>query len=134
MYFDVFQYERESDSNSRFVSEDFNRKRPNDAPVPIDRDQFEMLPEAALDVKKGTNARRVLAFLARIDDSAFTRGEICDGVEIPDGSIGPVLSRLAADGLVAHKGQYWTLAPERLEAMAADGTLDELREEWDEYL
>lgn len=102
--------------------------------MPVDRDEFETLPETALGVRKGTNARRVLAFLARNDDSAFTRSEIRDGVGIPDGSVGPVLSRLAADGLVDHRGQYWTLASEQLEAMAPEGILDELREEWDEYL
>lgn len=102
--------------------------------MPVDRDEFEVLPVAALDAKEGTNARRILAFLAWNDEQAFTRSEIRDGVDIPDGSVGPVLSRLAADGLVDHKGQYWTLASERLEAMAPEGILDELREEWDDYL
>ena len=102
--------------------------------MPIDRDEFEVLPEAALDVKEGTNARRVLAFLARNEESAFSRSEIRDGTNLPDGSVGPVLTRLADDGLVDHRGQYWTLASEKLEAMAPDEFLDDLREEWDEYL
>lgn len=140
----VFQYETmdfsttstdDTDpSDPSFVSTDFTENRPNVSAMPINRDEFDALPEDALGVKKGTNARRVLSFLARHDDAAFTRSEVRDGADIPDGSVGPVLGRLADDGLVVHEGQYWALASERLEAMDRDCLLDDLRAEWDEYL
>ncbi|WP_458209703.1 MarR family transcriptional regulator [Haladaptatus sp. NG-SE-30] len=102
--------------------------------MPIDRDEFEGLSTAALDLKKGTNAHRVVAFLAANDDQAFSRGEIRDGAGIPDGSVGPVLSRLDEDDLVEHRGQYWTLDSDQLAAMDEGGLLEQLREEWEEYL
>ncbi len=101
--------------------------------MPIDRDEFRHLPDAALDVRKGTNAHRVMAFLAASDEQAFTRAEVRDGVGIPDGSIGPVLSQLADDELVEHRGQYWTLATEQLEASGEVDFLEDLRRAWEEY-
>jgi DNA-binding IclR family transcriptional regulator len=83
--------------------------------VPIDRDRFEQLAGDALSLRKGTNAYAVVSFLAAHPDAAFTRAEIRDGANIPDGSVGPVLSRLADAGLVEHRGQYWALGPDALE-------------------
>ncbi|ODR82624.1 hypothetical protein BG842_17520 [Haladaptatus sp. W1] len=102
--------------------------------MPIDRDEFRHLPDAALDIRQGTNAHRVMSFLAVNDRQAFTRSEVRDGMDIPDGSVGPVLSQLADDELVEHRGQYWTLATEQLEAAGEEGFLDDLREQWKEYL
>ena len=83
--------------------------------MPIDRDRFEQHTGDALSLRKGTNAYAVVSFLAEHPDEAFTRAEIRDGADIPDGSIGPVLSRLADQGLVEHRGRYWALGPDDLE-------------------
>ncbi|WP_435155352.1 MarR family transcriptional regulator [Haladaptatus sp. DFWS20] len=98
----------------------------------VEQDDFENLPETAVHIKEGTNGRRAMAFLAANDGHAFSRSEIRDGTGISDGSIGPVLTRLADDGLLERRGQYWTFASDRLESMKSEGLLDELREEWDE--
>lgn len=83
--------------------------------MPIDRERFEHLTGDALELRKGTNAYAVVSFLAAHPDQAFTRAEIRDGANLPDGSVGPVLSRLKADGLVEHRGKYWALGPDDLE-------------------
>lgn len=97
-----------------------------------DADDLERLPEVSLAARKGTNGRRAMAFLAANDGHAYTRSEIRDGTGISDGSIGPVLTRLADDGLLERRGRSWTLASDRLESMESEGLLDELREEWNE--
>ena len=83
--------------------------------MPIDRDRFEHLTADALDLAPGTNAYAVVSFLADAPDRAFTRAEVRDGAGIPDGSVGPTLSRLAEEGLVEHRGRYWALGPDDLE-------------------
>ncbi|GAA0226307.1 MarR family transcriptional regulator [Haladaptatus pallidirubidus] len=100
--------------------------------MPIERDDFENLPRPASHIKKGTNGRRALAFLAANDGDAFTRSEIRDGAGISDGSIGPVLTRLADDSLLEHRGRYWALSVERREDIDSEALLAELREEWNE--
>lgn len=82
--------------------------------MPIDRERFERLTGDVLELRQGTNAYAVVSFLARHPDEAFTRAEIRDGANIPDGSVGPVLSRLEEGGLVEHRGRYWALGPDDL--------------------
>ncbi|SIR47026.1 hypothetical protein SAMN05421858_2374 [Haladaptatus litoreus] len=97
-----------------------------------ERDDSESLPEARLHIEEGTNGRRAMAFLAANDGHAFTRSEIRDGTGISDGSIGSVLTRLADDGLLEHRGQYWTLSVEKMDEIDSEALLAELREEWNE--
>jgi len=60
-----------------------------------------------------TNGERVVAFLARHDDRAWTQSEIAARTGIPRGSIGPVLSRLEERDLVRHKGTFWAITDDR---------------------
>ena len=78
--------------------------------MPISIDEFESASEEGLGIADGTNADHVLEFLAGRPESAFTRKEVQRATEISPGSIGVVLARLEAKGLVHHKGKYWTIA------------------------
>ena len=88
--------------------------------IPISIDRFEDEPEDLLDIKEGTQLLTVLTFLANNDEQAFTQTEIHEATELPRGSVGVVLSRLAEQGLVRHRGRYWAIAEdERLAAFTA---------------
>lgn len=109
--------------------------------MPITTDEFEHLPEKALDLTEGSNAQRVLTFLSENPETAFRQNELIDGTDVKAGSIGPVLGRLEERGLVRHKGKYWTLGDDdRLASYAAMAhtfaTADERfpDEEMDEWL
>lgn len=83
-------------------------------------DQFDDQPEEALEFGEGTQPRRILEFLAENADKAFTQTEIAEGTGIKRGSVGAVLSRLEARGLVRHRGRYWAVAEDdRLASYAA---------------
>jgi len=60
-----------------------------------------------------TNAERVVRFLYRNDDKAFTPSEISEGTGVKRTSIGTVLRRLRERGLVEHKGDYWAIGDEQ---------------------
>lgn len=83
--------------------------------MPEDRDRFDPLAGDATELRKGTNAYAVVSFLAKHPDEAFTRAEIIEGANIPEGSVGPVLRRLAGDGLVEDRGRSWALGIDELE-------------------
>lgn len=88
--------------------------------MPISIDEFDHLPETALDLTHGSNAHRVLTFLAEHPDEAFRQQEFIERIDVKAGSIGPVLARLEDRGLVRHKGKYWTLGTdERLASYSA---------------
>jgi|GEM_PF-1039746 len=78
--------------------------------MPIDIDRFHSEPEETLQAGGPTNAERVLSFLAANADRAFTPKEIHEATDVARGSVGVVLSRLADDGLVDHRGEYWAVA------------------------
>lgn len=88
--------------------------------MPISIDQFESEPEEVLDFQQGTQPYQILQFLAEHDEQAFTQTEIHEATGIKRGSVGAVLSRLEARGLVRHRGRYWAIAPDdRLASYAA---------------
>ena len=88
--------------------------------MPISIDRFDDEPDGALDLQEGTQPYRILQFLARNDEQAFTQTEIHEATEIKRGSVGAVLSRLEDRGLVRHRGRYWAIAEDdRLASFAA---------------
>lgn len=88
--------------------------------MPISIDRFETEPVDALDLKEGTQAYRILQFLAENDDRAFTQTEIHERTGIKRGSVGAALSRLEDRGLVRHRGRYWAIVEDdRLASYAA---------------
>jgi DNA-binding MarR family transcriptional regulator len=78
--------------------------------MPIDLEEFERSEDEEL--KKETNADRVLRFLWENSDKAFTQSEIREGTGVKRGSASVVLSRLEDAGLVRHKGNYWAVGDE----------------------
>ncbi|AQL42311.1 TrmB family transcriptional regulator [Halorientalis sp. IM1011] len=109
--------------------------------MPIDIERFDEASEADLD--EPTNAERVIRFLLRNDDKAFTPSEIADGTGVKRSSMGTVLRRLEDRDLLQHKGDYWAIGDESRvrEAFDFHRTLDDLDdrfgaediEEWREY-
>jgi len=91
--------------------------------MPIDIDEFEEKSDRTIDIEDGTNADRVLRFLAEKDETAFTQSEIHDETEVKRGSVGAVLSRLEDADLVRHKGKYWAVTPEASEAYEEDDSV-----------
>ncbi|PSP72886.1 TrmB family transcriptional regulator [Halobacteriales archaeon QS_3_64_16] len=83
--------------------------------MPIDIETFETTSKEEL-TRGGTNAERVLSFLAANADQAFAPTEIAAETEITSNSIGAVLSRLEDRDLVRHRGHYWAIGEE--EALA----------------
>jgi Mn-dependent DtxR family transcriptional regulator len=78
--------------------------------MPIDIGTF---TEASNDeLSETTNAEKVVRFLSKNDDKAFTPSEIADGTEVKKSSIGTVLRRLEDRDLVRHKGDYWAIGDE----------------------
>lgn len=88
--------------------------------LPIGIDRFEEETEETLEFADGTQPHRILAFLAKNDDKAFTQTEIHEATGIKRGSVGAVLSRLEDRGLVRHRGRYWAIGEDdRLASYAA---------------
>jgi hypothetical protein len=66
--------------------------------------------QGRMDLSEGTNARRILSFLAAHPGLGFTPKEIHEETGVPRGSVGATLKRLEEQGLVRHKGNYWAAA------------------------
>ncbi|WP_435183728.1 MarR family transcriptional regulator [Halobellus sp. EA9] len=78
--------------------------------MPIDIETFAEASDEEL--SEVTNAERVVRFLSRNDDKAFTPAEIADGAGVKRSSISTVLRRLRERDLVRHKGDYWAIGDE----------------------
>jgi len=78
------------------------------------------------------NAERVLSFLAANADKAFTPKEVHEATDVARGSVGVVLSRLADDGLVDHRGEYWAIADteDAAKTLTASETSRRVTERW----
>ena len=96
--------------------------------MPIDIETFSQSDEEELTAV--TNAERVVRFLYRNDDKAFTPSEIADGTGVKKTSIGTVLRRLRERGLLEHKGDYWAIGDEQAvrDAFRFHRTMDALDE------
>lgn len=94
--------------------------------MPIDIETFSEASDEEL--TEVTNAEKVVRFLVRNDDKAFTPSEIADGAGVKKNSISTVLCRLRERGLVKHKGDYWAIDDkERVkDAFQFHRTLDDL--------
>lgn len=96
--------------------------------MPIDIDTFER--ESSFENAESTNAERIVAFLARNDDKAWTRGEIADETGLDPNVVSSVLNRLKRQELVRHKSPYWALGDWQRVRAAYDlrDTVDSLNE------
>jgi DNA-binding transcriptional ArsR family regulator len=87
--------------------------------MPISADRFEEIDEEW--PSPGTNAHEVLSFLSAHPGKAFTRSEVAERTDLPDGSVGPTLVRLREDGQVDHRGRYWRVSDHVRAVDAATG-------------
>lgn len=78
--------------------------------MPISADRFDEIDDGDDRPAPGTNADRILAFLDRNHEQAFTQGEIAEATDVTRGSVGPTLVRLRERGRVDHRGTYWRIS------------------------
>ena len=78
--------------------------------MPIDIERFE--DASGADLSEPTNGEKVVRFLLRNDDKAFTPSEIAERTGVKRNSVGTVLRRLEDRNLVKHKGDYWAIGDE----------------------
>ncbi|UPW01371.1 MarR family transcriptional regulator [Halorussus gelatinilyticus] len=78
--------------------------------MPIDIETFSDASDEEL--TEVTNAEKVVRFLHRNDDKAFTPSEIAERAGVKKSSISTVLRRLRERNLVEHKGDYWAIGDE----------------------
>lgn len=93
--------------------------------MPISKDEFRSIDqdrEGRPDLSPDTTQGAIYRFLMRHADQAFRQREIVDAVDVPRGSVGPTLSRLEDQGLVQHRGEYWSIADSE-HAIASAGAL-----------
>lgn len=80
--------------------------------MPISADEFRTIDEDArgIDLGPDTTQGKIYRFLLENAEKAFRQREIVDDLEVPQGSVGPTLTRLEEQGLVDHRGNYWKIA------------------------
>lgn len=90
--------------------------------MPISKDRFEEIEaDRNGDPTPGTNAGKILSFLRRHPDKAFTQSEIASRTDVKSGSVGPTLVRLRERGRVDHRGTYWRVSDHDENVTAATG-------------
>ena len=90
--------------------------------MPVEFDEYKQAREAveALPIDPGSNAYRILSFLAQHPELGFKPAEIGAETEVPRGSLNPTLSRLEEQGLVEHEPPYWSVGDDdRVAAVGA---------------
>lgn len=81
--------------------------------MPISKDEFRSMDEdgvADLDLSPDTTQGKIYRLLVENGEQAFRQREIADRVDVPRGSIGPTLARLAEADIVEHRGRYWSVS------------------------
>jgi len=115
--------------------------------MPIPKEEFESIEddESLPDLSPDTTQGKIYRFLLENDDKAFRQREVVENVDVPEGSVGPTLTRLKNHGLVEHRGKFWSISDGEhavvsaglLSARAVDerdgGFSDEEIEEWMEH-
>ncbi|GAB3040528.1 TrmB family transcriptional regulator [Natronobiforma cellulositropha] len=74
--------------------------------MPISIDSFD---EYDAPEQSGTNAEKIVRFLAENQDKAFKATEIAAATGVNENSVPPVLTRLRSRNLVRHKEPYWAI-------------------------
>lgn len=80
--------------------------------MPISKDEFQTIGEdsSVLDLSTETTQGKIYRFLLSNADKAFRQREIIDATDVPEGSVGPTLSRLEQHGIVEHRDRFWAIA------------------------
>lgn len=84
--------------------------------MPIDIDRF----ETAKSLDAPPTSERILRFLRRNPDQAYTRSEIATAIDADPETVGTNLTRLKERGLVSHRSPYWALPSEDRSADEAE--------------
>lgn len=79
--------------------------------MPIERDALGG-DSPSIPVKPGTNAHAIMQVLIDHPDLGFTQSELAELTDVPSGSLGKTLSRLADRDLVERVDGYWLVADE----------------------
>ena len=90
--------------------------------MPVEFDEYRKKRETTetLAIDPGSNAHKILSFLAEYPELGFKPAEIAEEVDIPRGSLNPTLARLKKQGLVEHEPPYWSAAnDDRIAAIGA---------------
>lgn len=103
--------------------------------MPISKDTFESINEEGEsypDLSSDTTQGKIYRFLLANSDKAFRQREIVERVDVPEGSVGPTLTRLKKEELVEHRDKFWSISDAE-HAIASAGvlsskTVDELDE------
>lgn len=82
----------------------------------ITRDEFDRISDE--DAPAEDDLSRVLDFLIRNDDRAFTQSEIADETSVTREAVEPTLERLKKRGSVEHKSDYWRVTDHELAVRA----------------
>lgn len=78
--------------------------------MPVDFREYDPDGETGgLHLREGSNAYRILEFLAGHPEQGFTPKEISEATDVPRGSVGATLTRLRERDLVRHKEPYWAI-------------------------
>lgn len=96
--------------------------------MPIDIDRF----ETAESLEAAPTSERILRFLRRNRDRAYTRSEIAEAIDADPETVGTNLTRLKARGLVSHRSPYWALPPDDRSADDAETGATTVQSEWAE--
>ena len=103
--------------------------------MPVDFEAYDP-NQGRMDLAEGTNARRILSFLVGHPDVGFTPKEVHEATGVARGSVGPTLRRLAEQGMVRHKGDYWAATDDdRLAAITSvvlsmDAVRERFEDDW----
>ena len=88
-----------------------NTKQSEHHVMPITKNQFEGLTEGDNgEPSHQTNREKILSFLRKHPDKAFTQSEIQAETGVKAGSVGPTLVRLREKGRVDHREKYWRVS------------------------
>ena len=90
--------------------------------MPVEFSEYRQTRETveSLPIDPGSNAYRILSFLAQYPELGFKPAEIGEKTRVSRGSLNPTLSRLAEQGLVDHEPPYWSVGDDdRIAALAA---------------
>lgn len=78
--------------------------------MPVEVDELRKHGGAPVRLRPETNAFRIVEFLVRTPELAYSPKEISEATDVPRSSVGKTLQRLEDRGLVQHLGEYWAVA------------------------
>ncbi|WP_132059000.1 MarR family transcriptional regulator [Halorussus amylolyticus] len=98
--------------------------------MPITKDTFERISDDG--PLPGSNAERILDFLIRNENKAYTQTEIVEETGVKRGSVGPTLKRLKERGAVEHKANYWRVSDHEVAARSGTALTSETASQYDD--